>query len=123
MMAKDVTLEEKVHEIALRAFERLQKLLSRLQSEIGNYQKNLQMIALSEAQLDHYKIGLIQDESVDESTILNAIDRLKENHIKQLKAMKAAIFSCSNDLKQLHERRNILIAQGRELQELEEEVL
>lgn len=119
-MAKDVTLEEKVHEIDLRDFERLQKLLSRLQSEIGNYQKNLQMIALSEAQLDHYKIGLIQDESVDEVTINNAIEQLKENHIKQLKAMKAAIFSCSNDLKQLHERRNILIAQGRELQELEE---
>ena len=39
-MAKEVTLEEKVHEIDLRDFERLQKLFSRLQSEIGNYQKS-----------------------------------------------------------------------------------
>ena len=98
-MAKDVTLEEKVHEIDLRDFERLQKLFSRLQSEISNYQKGLQMIALSEAQLDHYKIGLIQDESIDDSTINSSIEQLKENHIRQLKAMKAAIFSCSNDLK------------------------
>lgn len=119
-MVKDATLEERIHEIDLRDFERLQKLFSRLQSEIGGYQKNLQMIALAEAQLDHFRTGLIQDESVDESSIHNGIGHLKDNHIKQLKAMKAAIFSCSNDLKQLHERRNILIAQSKEIEEMEE---
>ena len=83
-MVKDATLEERIHEIDLRDFERLQKLFSRLQSEIGGYQKNLQMIALAEAQLDHFRTGLIQDESVDESSIHNGIGHLKDNHIKQL---------------------------------------
>ena len=49
-MAKDPTLEEKIHEIDLRDVERLQKLFSRLQSELGGYQKTLQMISLAEAQ-------------------------------------------------------------------------
>ncbi len=120
MMAKDPTLYERVHEIDLRDFERLQKLFSRLQSEIGSYQKTLQMIALSEAQLDHFRTGLIQDENISESSIGIGIANLQETHIRQLKAMKAAIFSCSNDLKQLHERRNILIAQSKEIGELEE---
>ena len=120
-MAKDPTLEEKIHEIDLRDVERLQKLFSRLQSELGGYQKTLQMISLAEAQLDHYRTGLIQEEGIDETTISSGIEHLKDNHVRQLKAMKAAIFSCSNDLKQLHERRNILIAQSRDIRELEED--
>ena len=78
------------------------------------------MISLAEAQLDHYRTGLIQEEGIDETTISSGIEHLKDNHVRQLKAMKAAIFSCSNDLKQLHERRNILIAQSRDIRELEE---
>ena len=104
------TIEERLHEIDLRDFERVQKLSARMQSEINNYVQVLTAQALAEAKLDHVKVGMVEDATIE--------DNKKQ---QQLKAIKAAVFNCSNDLKQLHDRRLVVQAQGREIAELEAE--
>ena len=112
------TFEEKLHEIDLRDFERVQKLSSRMQSEINSFSQMLQAESLAEAKLDHVKVGLTEDNTVEE--VEKMIDVIKHKKIQQLKAMKASVFNCSNDLKQLHDRRTVLQAQAKEVAELEE---
>ena len=113
------TFEEKLHEIDLRDFERVQKLSARLHSEIKNYNQMLQAESLTEAKLDHVKVGLVEDSTVED--VEKMIDTIRFKKIQQLKAIKASVFNCSNDLKQLHDRRTILQAQAKEVAELEEE--
>ena len=113
------TLNERLYEINLREFERLQKQSSRLQSEISSYVQTLTLEALAEAQLDHVKVGIDTEHTVDQ--VEEVIHTLQDKREKQLRAAKASIFNCSNDLKQLHDRRNVLTAQGQELLELEQE--
>jgi len=114
------TFEDKLHEIDLRDFERVQKLSARLHSEIKNYSQMLQAESLTEAKLDHVKVGLVEDNTVED--VEKMIDTIRFKKIQQLKAIKASVFNCSNDLKQLHDRRTILQAQSKEVAELEEEV-
>jgi len=113
------TLDERLYEINLREFERLQKQSSRLQSEITGYIQTLTLEALAEAQLDHVKVGIDTDHTVDQ--VEGVISGLRDKREKQLRAAKASIFNCSNDLKQLHDRRSVLTAQAQELLELEQE--
>jgi len=113
------TLEERLHEIDLRDFERVQKLSARMQSEINNYVQVLTAQALAEAKLDHVKVGMVEDATIEEvEKLIATLDNKKQ---QQLKAIKAAVFNCSNDLKQLHDRRLVVQAQGREIAELEAE--
>jgi len=112
------TFEEKLHEIDLRDFERVQKLCSRMQSEISSFSQMLQAESLAEAKLDHVKVGLTEENTIQE--VEKMIITIKHKKIQQLKAIKASVFNCSNDLKQLHDRRTVLQAQAKEVAELEE---
>jgi hypothetical protein len=119
LLMNEPTLEERLHEIDLRDFERVQKLSARMQSEINNYVQVLTAQALAEAKLDHVKVGMVEDATIEEvEKLIATLDNKKQ---QQLKAIKAAVFNCSNDLKQLHDRRLVVQAQGREIAELEAE--
>ncbi len=114
----EATIQDRLHEIDLRDFERVQKLSARLQSEISNYAQLLNAESLSEAKMDHVRVGLVDDATVEQVDTL--IESIKEKKVQQLKAIKASVFNCSNDLKQLHDRRTVLQAQARDLAEMEE---
>ena len=112
------TLYDRIHEIDLRDRERIVKLRTRLEAELNSYDAFLQAIALAEGKLDHYRVGLLEGQDIDEAKITDTIETLQRQQEEQLKSIKAAVFGCSNDLKQLHERRKIVQAQSKEIEEL-----
>jgi len=110
---------DKLHQLDLQQIEWITKLTSRLQDDLKTWNSLTHVIALAESKRDHERVGMVVDQSVSDEQ-LEAIVSQQE---KILLAAKAGIFNTNNTLKQLHDRRQVTIAQAREQEELAEEVI
>tara|TARA_R100000808_G_scaffold3464_1_gene12319 strand:+ start:897 stop:1262 length:366 start_codon:yes stop_codon:yes gene_type:complete len=119
---KDVyTLDERMHQLDLQTIEKVEKLILRLQTGLGQWKKCTQHVAQQESLDDFLTVGAVEQEE-NAVTPNQAIEALKEEQIKSLLALKKAVWDSSNALKKDHERRNVIKAQYEEKEELEMEV-
>jgi len=97
------TTQDKLHALDLQQIEWITKLQARL----------------AEAKRDHERVGIPLDQPVTDEQI----ETLLGQQEKILLAAKAGIFNTNNTLKQLHDKRQVVIAQAREQEELAEETV
>ncbi len=113
------TTEDKLHQLDIQQIEWITKLNSRLQDDLKTYSQLTHVIALAEAKRDHERVGIPLDQPVTDEQI----ETLLGQQEKILLAAKAGIFNTNNTLKQLHDKRQVVIAQAREQEELAEETV
>lgn len=114
---KDVyTLDERMHQLDLATVEKVEKLIIRLQAGVGQWKNCTQHVAQQESLDDFLTVGAVQQEE-NAATPSRAIDRLREEQIKALLALKKAVWDSSNTLKRDHDRRNVIKAQYEEKEE------
>ena len=119
---KDVyTIDERMHQLDLQTMEKVKKLVLRLQSGLGQWEKCNQHIAQQESLDDFVTVGAIEQDP-NASTPEQAVEVLRGEQIKALLALKKAVWDSSNALKKDHERRSVIRAQYQEKEELELEV-
>jgi len=111
--------DDRLHQLDLQQVEWITKLAARLQDDLKTWNSLTHVIALAEGKRDHERVGMAVDQTVTDEQ-LEAIVSQQE---KILLAAKAGIFNTNNTLKQLHDRRQVIIAQAREQEELVEEVI
>lgn len=105
--------------------EILTKLQVRLTNELAMKDKCIHQMAVEDSTADQLKIGVWDlPESTTAQDLLDEsekrIEKLKANRLKVLLTLKSSVWNASNSLKKIHEKRNILWAQYKEQEELQE---
>tara|TARA_Y100001973_G_C5152296_1_gene308787 strand:- start:283 stop:630 length:348 start_codon:yes stop_codon:yes gene_type:complete len=111
------TKQDKLHALDLQQIEWITKLQARLADDLKTYNQLVHLTALAEAKQDRERVGIALDQPVTDEQI----ETLLQQQEKILLAAKAGIFNTNNTLKQLHDKRQVVIAQAREQEELAEE--
>ena len=109
--------QDKLHALDLQQIEWITKLQARLADDLKTYNQLPHLVALADAKRDHERVGIPLDQPVTDEQI----ETLLGQQEKILLAAKAGIFNTNNTLMQLHDKRQVVIAQAREQEELAEE--
>jgi len=118
-------LKDALHLLDLRQIEVIRQMVQQVNSDLQAYWELEQAIAVGLQRSTHKKLKLKAAEKVSEEEIAQALDEVEKEAEKQLMAVKAAVFNATNTLRQLHDRRKMMIdsvnAQAEEPEEDEEE--